>query len=158
LLEKFPNLQRLHLTDNAIGYNGAVAIAKLMRKNILRNLHLSNNNIGFDGAIEIVSALSENCNLQSLDLCYNNISSTEALTIIKLLAGNDTLRSIDFYDKENHFNIDEIVNMMHNNYALTYMNFGFYNDRKYEIIERNKQLFQSKPSNIKKAKCSELKI
>ena len=68
------NLQHLDLSENEIGVDGAVAIAKALKNAVnLQHLDLSENNIGDDGAVAIAEGLKNAASLQRLNLKWNRI-------------------------------------------------------------------------------------
>ena len=70
-------LLTLNLNCNAIGDEGAAALAKALRINLtLQTLRLDHNDIGDKGATSLCEGLKSNPTLQTLCLCGNNISGS----------------------------------------------------------------------------------
>ena len=85
-------LQELRLSTNSIGDDGAVALAKALHHNsTLKRLHLSSNSISDDGAVALAKALHHNFTLKELHLDNNSISDDGAEALAKALCHNSTL-------------------------------------------------------------------
>jgi Leucine Rich repeat len=91
------SLQDLHLEDNEIGVDGAVALADAIRVNgSILDLNLENNDIGDDGAVALADALRFNESSWTLKRIYRWLQSwwiednialapfCELFTVIKL--------------------------------------------------------------------------
>jgi len=86
----------LYLDDNYIGCEGAVAIAKALKKNTtLQTLYLDDDYIGCEGAMAIAKALETNTTLQKLSLHGHDDIGSELYTamIAKALERNRRLQS-----------------------------------------------------------------
>ena len=85
--------------DNAIGDDGAVALAEALHHNsTLKELYLSTNSIGDDGAVALAKALHHNSTLKILYLSYNGISDDGAVALAKALHHNSTLDGLILSD------------------------------------------------------------
>ena len=94
-------LTELHISNNNIGFEGAIAIAKALETNTtLTTLFIDNNNIGVEGSKAIAEALKTNTTLTELHISNNNIGFEGAIAIAKALETNTTLTTL-FIDNNN---------------------------------------------------------
>jgi hypothetical protein len=78
-----------------IGYEEVKALANALETNItLNKISLSDNNFGDDGAIVLANALNQNTTLLELDIYANQIGDKGTIEIAKALEINKTLKSI----------------------------------------------------------------
>ena len=115
-------IQELHVANNNISDDGAIAISEYLKtNNTLQSLNLAENNITSVGAKRISEVIKSSMILQTLDISYNNISDDGAITIIKAVT-NKTSLSINV--SENSRKLDEVnmlnsslqkLNISHNN-------------------------------------------
>ena len=88
-------LQKLYLRYNSISDDGAVALAETLHHNsTLQELHLASNSISDDGAVALAETLHHNSTLQKLYLLYNSISDDGAVALAETLHHNSTLQEL----------------------------------------------------------------
>ena len=117
-------LKELFLDNNSISDDGAVALAKALHHNsTLKRLYLSSNSISDDGAEALAQALCHNSTLEILDLSNNSISDYGAEALAKALCHNSTLKSLNL--DNNSISDDGAVALakaLHHNTTLQILN------------------------------------
>ncbi|XP_076466162.1 uncharacterized protein LOC143297630 [Babylonia areolata] len=90
-------LRVLDLSWNGLGYQGAVAIAKSLKKNeTLQELDLSHNNINWKGALILSSAVAKNATLRVLRIGGNTLTTTGAKDLVDAASSETSqLRLLD---------------------------------------------------------------
>ena len=95
LQQKHCILQKLDVSANGIDRQGAIAVATMLRANmVLVSLNLSFNSIGDEGATAIAVALQRNHTLKMLSLRRNNITNAGAKTIADKLPSMPALKEL----------------------------------------------------------------
>ncbi len=85
-------LAHLFLDGNALGPDGAPALARLLRcATSLHTLSLSCNGLGDAGALALAEALADNTTLGGLDLASNDIGPVGAVALAEALRGHPSL-------------------------------------------------------------------
>lgn len=95
LSNKACTLEGLFLDGNGICFQGAKALASMLRTNsYLKDLNLRSCSIGTNGAIEIAHALTTNQSLRTLYLEGNDIAEDGARAFIKAMETNKNLQNL----------------------------------------------------------------
>ncbi len=95
-LDVSSKLEKLSLSYNTIGKDGATAIAESLKFNsTLQALNLRSNEIGDDGILAIAETLHINSSLQTLNLGSTSFGDDGARALGKALETNSTLQTLD---------------------------------------------------------------
>ncbi|WP_341756912.1 MULTISPECIES: hypothetical protein [unclassified Candidatus Tisiphia] len=106
----------MDISSNNITDNGAIILARLLKKNnTIKTICLNNNIISDVGIVQLVKALETNRTISQINLSYNNITDNGAITLIGLLEFNNKITSkivIDFTDFDNEnisYQVEELL-------------------------------------------------
>ena len=126
------SLEELDICNNAIGPDGAAAIATAISDNkTLKILQISNNNIGPSGASAIAHSLLNNTSLEELNICKNAIGPDGANAIAKSLTKNSSLNRLDMkYNCIGENGALEILRSLHLNNSVTSLHLFGYSELK----------------------------
>ena len=103
-------IQELHVANNNISDDGAIAISEYLKtNNTLQSLNLAKNNITSVGAKRISEAIKINTVLQTLDISSNRISDDGVVAISSCIKQNYTLRHFVISDDDISSNVMEKV-------------------------------------------------
>ena len=118
------SLQVLDVSFNAIGDDGAEALAEALHtNNSLQVLNVSNNVISVDGAKVLAGALHVNKTLKTLHLRCNKIGAEGAVSLSEALVHNQTLQKLDV--SCNHIGVNgarALGKALHTNNSLQVLN------------------------------------
>jgi hypothetical protein len=93
------SLTILSMPGNAIGDEGAAALATALEKNItLRDIYLESNGIGNEGAAALAVSLQVNTSLTSIGLYSNAIDDAKRNSVNALAARNKRFRKMFLFD------------------------------------------------------------
>ena len=91
-------LKELYISDNNIRSEGAVAVAKMLRKNTsLERLDLDRCSIGNSGGVELGAALERNKTLRELGLTNNALGDDGVRGLCVGLESNSSLEELYLY-------------------------------------------------------------
>ena len=124
-LKKHPALERLNLSDNAIGSKGMRALAAT-KINSLRWLYLDNNAIN-DEALGVLVEGAEDFNLEILDLARNNNITSSGVAVLSRIFrhGSCSLKHIDLsWTNIEDSAVQAFAEALVGNESLTHLFFG----------------------------------
>jgi len=83
------SLTELHLDHNRLGFDTAVALSRVLRRNnTLSVLQLNSNHLGDEGGTLLAEALQHNTGLKNLGLARNSLRSKTANALLRALTGD----------------------------------------------------------------------
>eukprot|EP00940_MAST-03C_sp_MAST-3C-sp2_P002762 g2762.t1 len=123
VMEGTTNIVSIDLSDNHIGTEGAVSLARILVDNSsVRSFDLSRNLLQGTAAKAFSEALSYNCTLLKLELSYNRIKDFGAVAIAGMIRSNSTLRILSLmYSDIGDQGVEAIANSIKLNRTLQYL-------------------------------------
>lgn len=140
------SLHKLILTGNLMTLEMVTGLCNMMCTNTsLRKLCLNATALTYDCGVKIAEMLRINKTLHFLDLSDNNIGSG-IICIAESMRVNESLASLILSDNDiNKQDIDEIIDILYDNYSLTWINLNSEKESKIdEIITRNDKLIKKR--------------